>query len=85
MPEYEIRLTKEALKDLKKQPPRLKIKLKEILQNRVAIDPYSGKKLVGDLSGFYSIRLSYQDRIIYSIDDAEAIVYIHRVKTHYGD
>ena len=43
MPEYEIRLTKEALKDLKKHPPRLKIKLKEILQNRVAIDPYSGK------------------------------------------
>jgi len=85
MPEYEIRLTKEALKDLKKLPPRLKIKLKEILQNRVAIDPYSGKKLVGDLSDFYSVRLSYQDRILYSIDDAEAIVYIHRVKTHYGD
>ncbi len=85
MPEYEIRLTIEALKDLKKHPPRLKIKLKEILQNRVAIDPYSGKKLVGDLSDFYSVRLSYQDRILYSIDDAEAIVYIHRVKTHYGD
>ncbi len=85
MPEFEIRLTKEALKDLKKLPPRLKIKLKEILKNRVSIDPYSGKKLVGDLSGFYSIRLSYQDRIIYSIDETEAIVYIHRVKTHYGD
>jgi mRNA-degrading endonuclease RelE of RelBE toxin-antitoxin system len=85
MPEYEIRLTKEALKDLKKHPPRLKIKLKEILQNRIAIDPYSGKKLVGYLSGFYSVRLSYQDRIVYSIDDAEAIVYIHRVKTHYGN
>ena len=85
MPEYEIRLTKEALKDLKKHPPHLKTKLKEILQNRVAIDPYSGKKLVGDLSDFYSVRLSYQDRILYSIDDAEAIVYIHRVKTHYGD
>ena len=79
------RLTKEALKDLKKHSPLLKIKLKEILQNRVAIDPYSGKKLVGDLSGFYSVRLDYQDRILYSIDDAEAIVYIHRVKTHYGD
>jgi mRNA interferase RelE/StbE len=85
MPEYQIRLTKEALRDLKKHPPRLKTKLKEILQNRVAIDPYSGKKLVGDLSGFYSVRLSYQDRIVYSIDDTEAIVYIHRVKTHYGD
>ena len=78
-------LPTEALKDLKNHPPRLKIKLKEILQNRIAIDPYSGKKLVGDLSDFYSVRLSYQDRILYSIDDAEAIVYIHRVKTHYGD
>ena len=85
MSEYEVRLTKEALKDLKKHPPRLKIKLREILQNRIVIDPYSGKKLVGDLSGFYSVRLSYQDRILYSIDDAEANVYIHRVKTHDGD
>ena len=85
MPDYEIRLTKEALKDLKKHPPHLKTKLKEILRNRVAIEPHSGKKLVGDLSGFYSVRLNYQDRIVYSIDDTEAIVYIHRVKTHYGD
>lgn len=85
MPKYQIRLTKEALKDLKKYPPRLKTKLKEILQNRIAFDPYSGKKLVGDLSGFYSGRLSYQDRIVYSIDDVETIVYIHRVKTHYGN
>ncbi len=85
MPPYEIRLTKEALKDLKKHPPRLKKKLKEILINRVALEPYTGKKLLGDLQDFYSIRLTYQDRIVYSIDEERKIVFVHRVKTHYGN
>ncbi len=82
---YEIRFTKEALKDVKKLTPRLKAKLKDILKNQVAHEPYSGKKLVGQLKGFYSIRLNFQNRIVYSIDNENHKVYVHRAKTHYGD
>ncbi len=31
-----------------------------VLQARIAVDPYSGKALVGDLQGYYSVRLSFR-------------------------
>jgi len=57
----------------------------DVLRNQIAVDPYSGKALLGDLKGYYSVRLSYQDRIVYSIEDDKLIVFIIRAKTHYGD
>jgi mRNA interferase RelE/StbE len=85
MPHYEIRFSKEAVKDIKALTPRLKDKLKDILERRLRPEPYSGKKLIGYLQGFFSIRLTYKDRIVYSIDEDHKIIYIHRAKTHYGD
>lgn len=82
---YEIRFTKTAFKDVYKLSPKLKQKLKEILLKQVAGEPYLGKKLIGDLTGFFSVRLSYKDRIVYSVDENEKIVYIHRARTHYGE
>lgn len=85
MKPYEIRFTKVAAKDVKKLSPHLKAKLKKILFSTVATEPKSGKRLVGDLHGFYSIRLSYNDRIVYSIDEHSHTVFVHRAMTHYGD
>ena len=82
---YEVRFTKEAKKDVDKLTPKLKKKLKSIIQDTLSISPYSGKKLVGDLTSFYSIRLSYQDRVLYTINDEQKLIYIHRTKTHYGE
>ena len=44
---YEIRFTNEALKDVRKLSHRLTTKLKEIIENKIAVEPYTGKKLVG--------------------------------------
>ncbi|MBA3053061.1 type II toxin-antitoxin system RelE/ParE family toxin [bacterium] len=85
MTSYKIRFTKEAVKDVKKLTPRLKQKLKTLLLDEVAASPYSGKKLIGDLEGFYSLRLTYKDRIIYSVDSKSRTVFIHKTRTHYGD
>ena len=82
---YEVRFTKEAKKDVAKLTPKLKQKLKKVIENTIQINPYSGKKLMGDLAGFFSVRLSYKDRIIYTIDDRQKLIYIHRAKTHYGE
>lgn len=82
---YEIRFSKVAFKDVKNLTPKLQKKLKEIITSQVSHNPFSGKRLVGDLTGFYSIRLSFKDRIVYSIDEEHQIVYIHRAKTHYGE
>jgi len=82
---YTIRFTKVAAKDVVKLPPRLKDKLKIVLLQQVAPNPLCGKKLVGDLAGFFSLRLSYKDRLVYSIDEERRIVYVHRARTHYGE
>jgi len=81
---YTIRITRQAKKDIKTLTPKLKQKLHAILVNVLAHDPYEGKKLIGDLAGSYSYRLTYQDRIVYSIDAATKTVYIERARTHYG-
>ena len=85
MTAYAIRFTKEAVKDIDKLPPRLKEKLRVVLQKQVAPNPGYGKRLVGDLAGFFSLRLSYKDRLVYSVDDDSRTVFVHRARTHYGD
>ena len=82
---YEIRFTREAQKDFQKLTPKLRGRLREILVNTLSTTPYVGKRLVADLEGLYSFRLTYKDRIVYSIDDEDRRVIIHRTRTHYGD
>ena len=82
---YQIELTKQAQKDIAKLTPKLKIKLKDILRNKIATMPQTGKPLVGDLTGYYSVRLSFQDRIVYRIENERCVVLIVRAKSHYGE
>ena len=82
---YEVLFSKQAQKDIRKLTPKLQKKAKDIIRNQISVNPYSGKTLVGDMRGYYSIRLSYHDRIVYSIDDDRVIVFILRARTHYGD
>ena len=84
MKPYEIRLTKEAVKDVAKLTPKLKLKLKDMLLLNIALNPCDGKQLVGDLAGFYSLRLTFKDRIVYSVDEDAHIVFVHRARTQYG-
>ena len=85
MASYEIRFTKEAVRDINKLSPRLRKKLKDIARNLISVEPNWGKKLVGDLKGFFSVRLTYKDRIVYSVDEAKKTVFVHRARTHYGE
>ena len=82
---YQIRFTRQAQKDIQKLTPKLRKKLQEILRNQIARTPYNGKALLGDLKGYYSARLSYQDRIVYSIRDDELLVLVVRARSHYGE
>ena len=82
---YEIRITRQAEKDIKKLTPKLQNKLFDILTQVIAKNPFEGKRLLGDLAGSYSYRLTYKDRIVYSIDSKKKIVFIERAATHYGD
>jgi Txe/YoeB family toxin of toxin-antitoxin system len=76
-------ITRRAEKDIETLPPKLKKKLRQILVERVAVNPRSGKKLVGDLAGYWSIRLTHRDRLVYRIEEATRTVYLLRARTHY--
>ncbi len=82
---WEIRFTKQAKKDVKGLSPKLREKLRDILVEVLAVDLYAGKRLVGDLEGSYSYRLTFKDRIVYSLDETKRIVYVEGARTHYGE
>lgn len=82
---WEIRFTKQAKRDVERLSPKLKAKLRDILLEVLARDPYEGKKLLGDLAGSYSYRLTHKDRIVYSLDEERRILYVERARTHYED
>jgi len=82
---YRVRFTRQAEKDIAMLTQKLRAKLKDIVRNRLAMAPHSGKPLTGPLKGYWSMRLSYQDRIVYRIEQDELVVMVLRARTHYGD
>jgi Txe/YoeB family toxin of toxin-antitoxin system len=80
---YRVEVSRRAQKDIDTLTPKLKKKLLDILLNRIAVNPYDGKRLVGDLKGKWSVRLTHKDRIVYTIDEENDIVYVLRARTHY--
>ena len=80
---FRVEMTRRALKDIEHLSPKLKKKLRDILLNRIALNPLSGKKLVGDLSGYWSVRLTLRDRVVYRIDEDRHVIYVLRARTHY--
>lgn len=82
---YQIRFTKLAQKDVQRLTPKLREKLKAILRHQIAVNPHGGKPLVGELKGYYSVRLSHKDRIVYWIEEDELLVLVIRARTHYGE
>jgi Txe/YoeB family toxin of toxin-antitoxin system len=79
--------TKQARKDAKKlSASGLKSKAEaiiEILRDNPYQTPPPYEKLVGDLAGAYSRRITIQHRIVYQIVDNEKTVKVIRMWTHY--
>lgn len=80
-----IQFTRKAAKDIEKNSPKLRDELKDIFRHRLAVDPCTGKALVGKLKGCSSVRLGFKDQIVYSIHDDELVVLVLRARTHYGE
>lgn len=84
---WTVVFTKQAQKDAKKISsaglrPKTE-KLLEILRN----NPYQNvppfEKLLGDLSGAYSRRITIQHRLVYEVLESEETVKVLRMWTHY--
>ena len=59
------------------------IKLLELLAENPYRTPPPYEKLIGNLQGFYSRRISIQHRLVYRIVENEKAVHVLRMWTHY--
>ena len=84
---YEVKLSKRAQKDLQKlKQSGLSKKAKslvDILKENPWQNPPPYEKLVGDLNGFYSLRINVQHRLVYKVYEDEKVVAIYSMWTHY--
>lgn len=84
---WRITYTRQAKKDARKlSASGLRLKAEELL-DILAVDPYQTpppfEKLVGDLAGACSRRINFQHRLVYQVNEAERVVKVIRMWTHY--
>ncbi len=86
---YKILYSKLALKDAKRLiSANLDIKAKElieIIRKNPFQNPPPYEKLVGNLSGSYSRRINIKHRVVYEAREADSVVRISRMWSHYGE
>ena len=76
---YKIVLDKKVIKDLKKIDKTWQKKIIQTIETTLTTQPYSGKKLVGNLSDYFRLRVG-DYRIIYEIFDDIVTVEIIKIK-----
>jgi toxin YoeB len=84
---WKLMYARQALKDAKKLAASgLKPKAQEllaVLESNPFQNPPTFEKLVGDLQGAYSRRINIQHRLVYEVFEAERIVRVLRMWSHY--
>ncbi|MGB3638865.1 MAG: Txe/YoeB family addiction module toxin [Rivularia sp. (in: cyanobacteria)] len=84
---WKLVYTKQAQKDAKKlASSNLKEKAEEllaVLEENPFQNPPPYEKLIGDLAGSYSRRINIQHRLVYEVIEAEEVVKVVRMWTHY--
>lgn len=84
MTHWQVEFTKTAIKDLSQLTEKQRLRAKELIR-QIAENPSIGKALVGDLKGYFSVRLNLKDRIVYRKEEDRLVIMIVRCKSHYGD
>ena len=84
---WQVVFTKQAVKDSKKiKEANLKDKVQELL-DILSENPFKNsppyEKLVGDLTGAYSRRITIQYRLVYEVFESKKIVRVLRIWTNY--
>jgi len=76
---YQIRYEPNVIKQLKRIPNKDVVRINEAI-NRLAYNPFIGKKLKDDLVSFYSLRI-WPYRVIYKIHRSFLMIIVVRI-TH---
>ncbi len=76
---YTIRIDDKVIKDLKKIDKTWQKRILHKIKTTLVENPYSGKKLVGDLSPFWRLRVG-DYRVIYTIEEKIVTVEIVKIR-----
>ncbi|MCF6244056.1 MAG: type II toxin-antitoxin system RelE/ParE family toxin [Sulfurovum sp.] len=76
---YTLKIDRKVIKDLKKIDKTWQKRILTKMKTTLSDDPYSGKKLVGNLSAFWRIRVG-DYRVIYSIEEEIVTVEVIKIK-----
>ena len=87
MSSWRIVFSRQAQKDAKKLTaaglkPKTE-KLLNLMRENPCVKPPRDAKLVGDLSGCYSRRITIQHRLVYEVHTDERTIHVLRMWTHY--
>ena len=87
MSSWRIVFSRQAQKDAKKLTaaglkPKTE-KLLNLMRENPFVKPPRDAKLVGDLSGCYSRRITIQPRLVYEVHTDERTIHVLRMWTHY--
>ncbi len=86
---YRLVYTKQAVKDARKLKNTALASTAKKLLAILETDPFRSpprfEKLIGDLEGAYSRRISLQHRLVYQVLEKEHIVKVLRLWTHYDE
>ena len=76
---YKLQIDDKVIKDLKKIDKTWQKRILSKMKATLTADPYSGKKLVGNLSPFWRIRVG-DYRVIYAIEEEIVTVEVIKIK-----
>jgi mRNA interferase RelE/StbE len=74
---YEVILSRDAAKALKKATPGMRRRIIAALE-RVKANPHSGKRLRGELEGLFSLRIG-DTRAVYEVDAKGKAIVVHAI------
>ena len=77
---YQLVFDDKVIKDLKKIDQAWQRKILDAIKTNLAANPFSGKKLVGDLSPYYCLLVS-DFRVIYEVIEQRVIINV--IKIHH--
>lgn len=76
---YKVLIDDKVIKDLKKIDKHWQKKILLAIKTKLVDNPYLGKRLVGDLSPYFRIRVG-DYRVIYEIIESDIIVTVIKIK-----
>lgn len=76
---YQLVFDDKVIKDLKKIDQAWQRKILDAIKTQLAPNPLSGKKLVGDLSPYYRLRVG-DYRVIYEVIEQRVIINVIKIR-----